>query len=130
MHFFDKVVEYAQLQDKIIDNLKQGIPAANSVSLCGRKLNLQAHSLEQAREIRRSLPTANWNKRWNKDCDWWEWTTEIEGFTIDIYAIREAPDKCEKVYEKRMVKVPVAYEEREEEVFVGWDCGHKGEINE
>jgi len=97
------------------------------------EISFQARTLEEAREIRGRFGAVKWEKRWSGgQCQWWEWHTDVDGVHIKIYAIREKPQQCEAVYEKRIVKVKVPTQwvekEEEQEVLVGYNCTEVKEI--
>mgnify|MGYP001603975274 CR=1 FL=1 len=94
-------------------------------------LEFQARTLQDVHVITQAFPGTIWSKRWRKDLSWWEYsTTLLNGIALKIYAIREAPKKCEAIFQKRLVKkeIPLTFrtEEVEEDVLVGWDCGEEG----
>ena len=93
-------------------------------------LEFQARTLEEVHRITQAFPGTIWAKTWRKDLNWWEYSTILpDETTLRIYAIREAPPKCEAIFQKRLVtkEIPVTFrtEQVEEEVLVGWDCGEE-----
>ena len=91
------------------------------------KLELQANTLKELREITAAFPGAVWRKTWRKDHGWWQYDTTFDGVQIHVYGVREGPANCTPIFETRTVeqKIPVSFKTLlvEEEVLVGWDCG-------
>lgn len=112
----------------LINQVKEAFGDAYcSVDLNPPLIKIHAHTQEQARGYRSSLPSAKWTREYNKSLAWWEWDTKIEGVMIKIYAIGDAPACCTPIYEKKtaIIKQAVEYEDVEvtQEILVGYDCG-------
>lgn len=118
--------EFNEAFEAILKSLPEGIMFDMTCSH-GRKLHFQAHTREDFRRIRDGLPGLIWRKTWDKCCKWWQFDAEFGEWKIHVYAVRENPPTCKAITEKKIVKVkiPTAFEEKEEEqeVIVGWDCG-------
>ena len=90
-------------------------------------LEFQARTLKEVHVITQAFPGTVWSKHWREGLSWWEYSTTLpDKTTLRIYAIREAPAKCEAIFQQRLVKkeIPVTFrtETVEEEVLVGWNC--------
>lgn len=78
-------------------------------------VSILAHTQDEVRAIRHAFPGfVVWTKQWNKTLQWLEYTAVIDGHTIEIFAVKEAPARCEIVEEEVEVEedVPVAFEKQ------------------
>lgn len=91
-------------------------------------LSLQASTLKDVEELKRSLPKGVWKRTWNKYSRNWAYEMDFGEFHVRIYAVEEHPERCEAITEvrKEIKKIPIDWveEEVETEVIIGWDCGH------
>ena len=87
-------------------------------------LDFQA-SGDEVTKLRQQLPAAIWRKAINESFGWFEYTAEINGLMVRIYADRVGPAACRKIVEEVEVEkdVPVAYEKRMvKEKRTRWEC--------
>ena len=54
-------------------------------------LFVQAKTQKKLLEVQAAFPELNWTMSFDTELKWWEYTSELEGTRIKIYACREAP---------------------------------------
>ena len=90
-------------------------------------LELQAQKQEDVARLRACFPGVIWQKEYSKECAWWTYEGTMDGVSLRIYGVREAPRTCTVIQEERLVtkRVPTEFKEIQvrEMVTVGWDCG-------
>lgn len=99
-----------------------------------KEIDCQAQKQEDVKKVRECFPGVMWKKEYKKDFKWWEYKGKYNGIQIKIYNVREAPQTCKAITEKRTIERKVATQWTtkmvEEEVIVGYDCGpENGEDN-
>jgi len=90
-------------------------------------LQFQCPTQDEARAVRKCFPGTMWRKQWVSGCNWWKYSSEYNGFKLEIYAVTESPAKCTAIYEEKDVveRVPDGYRNQvvRKKVIVGWNCG-------
>ena len=109
-----------------LQSILAAIPNGQWFSLGDSTVEFQCYTQAEVQALRVCFPGAFWTKQYQESQQWWQYTTNVEGIPLKIYACREAPPTCRAIEEtyEAVEQIPTAFEVRiVTKTRIRYECG-------